>query len=48
MKRGNKAKVIAIVMVGCMALSLFSKSLISFARDIVSDYNSVDDINEVM
>ena len=48
MKRGKQVKVVAIVLVGCLALSLFSKSIISFAREIASDYNSVDDINDVM
>ena len=48
MKRGKQVKVVAIVLVGCLALSLFSKSIISFAREIVSDYNSVDNINDVM
>lgn len=48
MKRGKQVKIIAIVLVGCLVLSLFSKSIISFAREIVSDYKSVDNINDVM
>ena len=48
MKNSNKAKVIAVVMVGCLGLSLVSKNIVSFAKEIVEDYNSVDDINDVM
>lgn len=48
MKRGKQVKVVAIVLVGSLALALFSKSIISFARKIGPDYNSADNINDVM
>ena len=42
MKNANKIKVVAILMVGCMALTLVSKSLISWAREL-----SLDEIKEI-
>ena len=47
MKNANKIKVVAIFMVGCMALTLVSKSLISWARELSLD-DSVDEINKVI